>query len=125
MESVMMSAWSDFAKHGDPSLNLPIAWPAYNSENRSFVRLDKNDLLRSDTETHDLRSMLEEMMTSEIPSDVEKCLIALESFLNIGDSDISALATLNNGSCNEIEVFYDIESIKGYYLSRFGPIETD
>ena len=125
MESVMMSAWSDFAKHGDPSLNLPIAWPAYNSKNRSFVRLDKNDLLRSDTETHDLRSMLEEMMTSEIPSDVEKCLIALESFLNIGDSDIPALATLNNGSCNEIEVFYDIESIKGYYLSRFGPIETD
>ena len=125
MESVMMSAWSDFAKHGDPSFNLPIAWPAYNSKNRSFVRLDKNDLLRSDTETHDLRSMLEEMMTSEIPSDVEKCLIALESFLNIGDSDISALATLNNGSCNEIEVFYDIESIKGYYLSRFGSIETD
>ena len=125
MESVMMSAWSDFAKHGDPSLNLPIAWPAYNSENRSFVRLDKNDLLRSDTETHDLRSMLEEMMTSEIPSDVEKCLIALESFLNIGDSDIPALATLNNGSCNEIEVFYDIESIKRYYLSRFGSIETD
>ena len=125
MESTMMSAWSDFAKHGDPSLNLPIAWPAYNSENRSFVRLDKNDLLRSDTETHDLRSMLEEMMTSEIPSDVEKCLIALESFLNIGDSDIPALATLNNGSCNEIEVFYDIESIKRYYLSRFGSIETD
>ena len=125
MESVMMSAWSDFAKHGDPSLNLPIAWPAYNSKNRSFVRLDKNDLLRSDTETHDLRSMLEEMMTSEIPSDVEKCLIALESFLNIGDSDIPALATLNNGSCNEIEVFYDIESIKRYYLSRFGSIETD
>ena len=125
MESVMMSAWSDFAKHGDPSFNLPIAWPAYNSKNRSFVRLDKNDLLRSDTETHDLRSMLEEMMTSEIPSDVEKCLIALESFLNIGDSDIPALATLNNGSCNEIEVFYDIESIKGYYLSRFGSIETD
>jgi para-nitrobenzyl esterase len=125
MESTMMSAWSDFAKHGDPSLNLSIAWPAYNSENRSFVRLDKNDLLRSDTETHDLRSMLEEMMTSEIPSDVEKCLIALESFLNIGDSDIPALATLNNGSCNEIEVFYDIESIKRYYLSRFGSIETD
>ncbi len=125
MESVMMSAWSDFAKHGDPSINLPIAWPAYNSENRSFVRLDKNDLLRSDTETHDLRSMLEAMMTSEIPSDLEKCLIALESFLNIGDSDIPALATLNNGSCNEIDVFYDIDSIKQYYLSRFGSIETD
>ena len=125
MESVMMSAWSDFAKHGDPSLNLPIAWPPYNGENRSFVRLDKNDLLRSDTETHDLRSMLEEMMMSEIPSDTEKCLIALESFLNIGDSDISSLETLNSGRCNEIEVFYDIESIKRYYLSRFGSIETD
>ena len=125
MESVMMSAWSDFAKHGDPSLNLPIAWPPYNGENRSFVRLDKNDLLRSDTETHDLRSMLEEMMMSEIPSDTEKCLIALESFLNIGDSDISSLETLNSGRCNEIEVFYDIQSIKRYYLSRFGSIETD
>ena len=125
MESVMMSAWSDFAKHGDPSLNLPISWPNYDSKNKSFIRLDKNDLIRIDNELHDLRSMLEEMMTSDIPSDLEKCLIALESLLNFGDSDISSLGSLNNGSCDKVKVFDDLESIKRYYSSYFGPIDTD
>ena len=125
MESVMMSAWSDFAKHGDPSLSLPMSWPTYDSKNKSFIRLDKNDLIRIDNELHDLRSMLEEMMTSDIPSDLEKCLIALESLLNFGDSDISSLGSLNNGSCDKVKVFDDLESIKRYYFSYFGPIDTD
>ena len=125
MESVMMSAWSDFAKYGDPSPNLPISWPAYDGKEKSFIRLDKNDLLRIDKETHTLRSMLEEMMTSSIPSKVERCLIALESLLNIGESEISSLYSFNSGSCSEIEVFDDVESIKRYYMSHFGPIETN
>ncbi|GIR40645.1 MAG: hypothetical protein CM15mP51_14250 [Porticoccaceae bacterium] len=99
MEETMMSAWADFAKTANPSASIPVVWPMYNEQSATFMRLDRNDLLRTDSEKYTLDSLLEEVLSKPEATQLEKCLMVWESLVNIGDVYLEPLETLEGDVC--------------------------
>ena len=122
MESTIMSAWSNFSKNGTPDSDLPLDWPAFGSSDPIFLHLDKDDLLRTATEKDSMDSLLEKVRLSDVPSDLQKCMIIWESLINIGDPDLDSLASWENGLCDGFDMLQEQKDIQKRLIAQYGTI---
>ena len=124
MEETMMSAWADFAKTANPSASIPVVWPMYNEQNPTFMRLDRNDLLRTDSEKYTLDSLLEEVLSKPEATQLEKCLMVWESLVNIGDVHLELLETLGGGTCAKYDLLAEQQKIRDFFVENFGSVSA-
>ncbi|MDG0969185.1 MAG: carboxylesterase family protein [Porticoccaceae bacterium] len=124
MERTMMGAWGSFARNGDPDVVLPLKWTRFTSQNPAYLHLDKDELLKMDTELHSLQSLLDSISIDIIPSDLEKCLIVWESLVNVGDPDIVAFNQWNESACRDIDIRRKQQDINEALRVEFGSISV-
>ena len=124
MEETMMSAWADFAKTANPSESIPVVWPMFNEKDSTFMRLDKKDLLRTDSEKYVLDSLLEEVLSKPEATQLEKCLMVWESLVNIGDVNLGPLKTLGGGVCVKYDLLAEQQKIRDFFVENFGSVSA-
>ena len=84
----MMKFWSNFAKNGSPGISSnSILWEPYdlNSNNPSFIILDKKSELRMSSDSLSFKSLAEELYKDTRVNELEKCVILLQMFTFVGD----------------------------------------
>ena len=124
MERTMMNAWGSFARNGDPDVVLPLNWTRFTTQNPAYLHLDKDELLKMDTELYSLQSLLDSISIDTIPSDLEKCLIVWESLVNVGDPDIVAFNQWNESACRDIDIRRKQQDINEALRVEFGSISV-
>ena len=122
MEATIMSAWSNFALSGTPDSGLNIRWDKFTSSAPTYVHLDKDDLLRSDTEAYSMGSLLDSLSEHPVPTALEKCLIVWESLINVGDPDLEAVQEWNNGFCSSFDLAQEQRDIQNRLIAEYGSI---
>ena len=84
----MMKFWSNFAKNGSPGISSnSILWEPYdlNSNNPSFIILDKKSELKMSSDSLSFKSLAEELYKDARVNELEKCVILLQMFTFVGD----------------------------------------
>ena len=102
MQSTMMSAWASFARDGSPDTRKEVVWKKFNSLERPFIKLDKDESLAMDQDNLSIQNILENIKLSSVGTVIEKCLLAREIIENIGDPLESEYAGWNQGLCNPV-----------------------
>ncbi len=124
METSIMGAWSNFALAATPALDLAISWDRFTTLAPTYVHLDKDDLLRSDTEIHSMGSLLDTLADNRVPTELEKCLIVWESLVNVGDPELEAIGDWNNGSCVRFDLLQEQKNIQSRLIAEFGSVSV-
>jgi para-nitrobenzyl esterase len=124
METSIMGAWSNFALAATPALDLAISWDRFTTLAPTYVHLDKDELLRSDTEIHSMGSLLDTLADNRVPTELEKCLIVWESLVNVGDPELEAIGDWNNGSCVRFDLLQEQKNIQSRLIAEFGSVSV-
>ncbi len=122
MESTMMSAWSNFAKTAIPDTGKGVKWLPFTSAAPAYLHLDKDDLLRMDSEVETIESLLAALAVHRAPTDYERCFIAWETYNNVGDPDPQAYLEWNNGLCVDVDMRAEQRALATRLLEEFGSI---
>lgn len=122
MESTMMSAWSNFAKTATPDTGKGVKWQPFTSAAPAYLHLDKDDLLRMDSEVETIESLLAALAVHRAPTDYERCFIAWETYNNVGDPDPQAYLEWNNGLCVDVDMRAEQRALATRLLEEFGSI---
>ena len=105
MQDTMMNAWATFAKTGVPKTGKDIEWEKFDSKNRKFLKLDSDEHLSLDREMLSLEFILGNLRISPTGNLLEKCLLAEETFFNIGDRMDDEFLEWNNAVCKQFDMF--------------------
>lgn len=124
MEDSMMGAWTAFAKTAQPDLGKPVQWQRFSAASPAYLHLDKDDLLRMSTETETLGSLLADMAASTVPTDLERCYMAWETFINVGDPDPQSYTAWNQGLCSQVDMRSEQRAIAIQLIEEHGSISV-
>jgi para-nitrobenzyl esterase len=120
MQRTMMNIWGDFASTAAPDKSLAFQWQAYKSDDKAYVRLDKDEFLALDTETQTLDSLLARVAADDHASHSEKCILVWETLINIGDRDIPRYKAWNNGQCAAFDARTVQNKIAETLIQKYG-----
>ena len=120
MQRTVMNIWGDFAQSATPDKSLPFQWQAYNSADKAYVHLDKDEFLALDFETQSLDSLLERVVANNAASHAEKCILVWETLINIGDADIPRYKAWNNGQCAKFDARAEQDKIAAELIRQYG-----
>ena len=120
MQRTVMNIWADFAESATPDKSLPFQWQAYNSADKAYVHLDKDEFLALDFETQSLDSLLERVVANNAASHAEKCILVWETLINIGDADIPRYKAWNNGQCAKFDARAEQDKIAAELIRQYG-----
>ena len=124
MQSSMMSAWSNFAKHGIPDTETTVTWQPFSASSPNYLRLDRNDLLRMDREIESIESLLDVVAGSPVLTDYQRCYIAWETYNNVARSDPQAYAQWNGGLCSAIDMRYEQRALADKLIAQYGSVDV-
>ena len=124
MQSTMMSAWASFARDGLPDTRKKVAWKKFNSLDRYFIKLDKDESLAMDQDNLSIQNILENIKLSSVGTVIEKCLLAREIIENIGDPLESEYAQWNQGVCNQFDVNFERKKIENQLIAEYGSVSV-
>jgi len=120
MQRTVMNIWADFAESATPDKSLPFQWQAYNSADKAYVHLDKDEFLALDFETQTLDSLLASVASFSDASYAEKCILVWETLINIGDADIPGYKSWNNGQCATFDARAEQDKIAKKLIEKYG-----
>ncbi|MGB0450301.1 MAG: carboxylesterase/lipase family protein [Porticoccaceae bacterium] len=120
MQRTVMNIWGDFALSATPDKSLPFQWQAYNSADKAYVHLDKDEFLALDFETETLDSLLASVASFSDASYAEKCILVWETLINIGDADIARYNSWNNGQCANFDARAEQNKIAEKLIEKYG-----
>jgi para-nitrobenzyl esterase len=120
MQNTIMNIWGDFAGSATPDKSLPFQWQAYNSADKAYVHLDKDEFLALDFETETLDSLLKKVANFSDASYAEKCILVWETLINIGDADIAGYKSWNNGQCAKFDARAEQNKIAKKLIEKYG-----
>jgi len=120
MQRTVMNVWGDFAQSATPDKSLSFDWQAYNSADKAYVHLDKDEFLALDFETQTLDSLLEAVVSFNGASHSEKCILVWETLINIGDADIPRYQSWNNGQCAAFDARAEQDKIAKKLIDKYG-----
>ena len=124
MEETFLSAWSNFAKKGEPIIeNAKVQWEKYTSSEQAFMVLDNLNQLRSISDKKNMDDILS-FANTNVATDLEKCLLVRETVINIGDPNVSLLNNWNNGSCNRFDLEFELRKIEDDLISKYGQVSV-
>jgi len=120
MQRTVMNIWGNFAQSAKPDKSLPFHWQAYNSADKAYVHLDKDEFLALDFETQTLDSLLDSVASFSDASYAEKCILVWETLINIGDADIPRYQSWNNGQCAKFDARAEQDKIAEKLIEKYG-----
>ena len=120
MQRTVMNIWGDFAALATPDKSLPFKWQPYNSVDKAFIRLDKDEHLALDFETQTLDSLLARVAADDHATYAEKCIMVWETLINIGDPDIPRYKTWNNSQCQSFDARAVQDKIASDLIQKYG-----
>jgi para-nitrobenzyl esterase len=120
MQRTVMNIWGDFAQSATPDKSLPFPWQAYNSTDKAYVHLDKDEFLALDFETQTLDSLLASVASFSDASYSEKCILVWETLINIGDADVPRYKAWNNGQCAAFDARAEQDRIAEKLIEKYG-----
>ena len=124
MEETFLSAWSNFAKKGEPIIdNANVQWEKYTSSKQAFMVLDNLNHLRSISDKKNMDDILS-FANTNVATDLEKCILVRETVINIGDPNVSLLNNWNNGSCNKFDLEFELRKIEDDLISKYGQVSV-
>ncbi|MDA9021747.1 carboxylesterase family protein [Gammaproteobacteria bacterium] len=124
MQSTMMNAWASFARDGSPDIRKEFVWKKFNSIERSFIKLDKDESLAMDQDNLSIQSILENIKLSSVGTVIEKCLLAREVIENIGDPLEAEYIRWNKGVCNQFDVNLERQKIDNQLIAKYGSVSV-
>ena len=124
MELTMMNSWASFAKNGAPSTGQNIPWKKFNSKQRYFMKLDKNDSLEMQQDELSIKYILANIESSPVGTLLEKCLLARETIENIGDLLESEYTQWNQGACNQFDINLERQKIEDQLIAQYGSVSV-
>ena len=120
MQETMMNAWASFAKTGVPNTGKDVQWKKFNSKDRAFMKLDSDKYLSLDKEMLSLEFILENLRLSPEGTLLEKCLLAEETFFNIGDPLEDEFNKWNEGACKQFDMDFERKKIETDLIEEYG-----
>jgi len=123
MQETMMNAWASFAKNGVPDTGK-LEWSRFTSKERAFLKLDSNENLSMDKEMLSLEYILGNVRLSPIGTLLEKCLLAKETFDNIGNPLPKDYSSWNQGACNQFNVNKERKKINDDLIAEYGSVSV-
>jgi para-nitrobenzyl esterase len=120
MQETMMQAWTSFAKTGTPNTGKSQEWKKFNSKDRAFMKLDSDNYLSLDKEMLSIEFILENLRLSPEGTLLEKCLLAEETFFNIGDPLEDEFNKWNEGACKQFDMDFERKKIETDLIAEFG-----
>jgi len=104
MTQRMMTAWSNFARGGDPGVVDGKVWPEYTPRAPHVMVLDSGDALRVDARGVSLSELLQEAAQPDAPlTATERCILVWEMLTNIGEPYYGRYRRWNNGECAGVD----------------------
>ena len=120
MKETMMNAWTSFAKTGIPNTGKSLQWKKFNSRDRVFMKLDSDEQLSLDKEMLSLEFIMGNLKLSPVGTLLEKCLLAEETFFNIGDRLDDEFNKWNQGVCKQFDMDFERKKIETDLIKEFG-----
>ena len=120
MQDTMMNAWATFAKTGIPKTGKGIEWEKFDSKNRKFLKLDSDEYLSLDREMLSIEFILENLRISPTGNLLEKCLLAEETFFNIGDRMDEEFLEWNSAVCRQFDMHQERKKIETNLIKEYG-----
>ena len=120
MQETMMNAWASFAKTGVPNTGKDVQWKKFNSKDRAFMKLDSDKYLSLDKEMLSIEFILENLRLSPEGTLLEKCLLAEETFFNIGDPLEDEFNKWNEGACKQFDMDFERKKIETDLIEEYG-----
>jgi len=101
----MMNFWTDFAKNGVPGKSSSdIIWSKYNPEtDKSILHIDEKKNLRIDDLDLSMEELVNEILSSQIIDNEEKCILLYETTNYIGDNSFDIFVKDVNFNCSRNE----------------------
>jgi para-nitrobenzyl esterase len=124
MQETMMNAWASFAKSGVPSTGKKLEWSRFTSNERAFLKLDSNENLSMDKEMLSLKYILGNVRLSPVGTLLEKCLLARETFDNIGNPLPKDYSSWNQGACNQFNINKERKKINDDLIAEYGSVSV-
>jgi len=124
MQETMMNAWASFAKNGVPDVGKKLEWSRFTSKERAFLKLDSNESLSMDKEMLSLKYILGNVRLSPVGTLLEKCLLAKETFDNIGNPLPKDYSSWNQGACNQFNINKERKKINDDLISEYGSVSV-
>ena len=120
MEKTMMNAWASFAKTGVPKTGKGFDWKKFDSKNRQFLKLDSDKYLSMDKDMLSLEFILGNLRLSPTGTLLEKCLLAEETFFNIGDRMDKEFLEWDNAVCKQFDMYQERKKIETDLIKEYG-----
>ncbi len=101
----MMNFWTEFAKNGAPGKSSNgIFWSKYNPEiDKNIIHIDEKRNLRIDSLDLSMQKLVNEILSSEIIDNEERCILLYETTNYIGDNSFDDFVRDINFSCTREE----------------------
>ena len=117
-----MSAWGSFAREGAPRLPNKIDWPRYEASQPAFMTLDSGDALALSGDVPTLATLLDRVSSSQVVSELERCLLVWELLTAVGTPDYDAYATWESGRCAAIDAPQEQRVIREALEAEYGSV---
>ena len=120
MQDTVMNAWASFAKTGVPKTGKGFDWEKFDSKDRKFLKLDSDKYLSMDKDMLSLEFILGNLRLSPTGTLLEKCLLAEETFFNIGDQMDKEFLEWDNAVCKQFDMYQERKKIEIYLITAHG-----
>tara|TARA_B100000575_G_scaffold102126_1_gene81403 strand:- start:4025 stop:5866 length:1842 start_codon:yes stop_codon:yes gene_type:complete len=120
MQDTIMNAWTSFAKTGVPKTGKDLDWEKFDSKKRKFLKLDSDKYLSMDKDMLSLELILGNLRLSPVGNLLEKCLLAEETFFNIGDRMDEEFLKWDNAICKQFDMYQERKKIETDLIKEYG-----
>ncbi len=122
MTDTMMAAWGAFAKAGSPVLPRGLEWPLYDAARPAFVTLDVGDALGVSDDVPSREELLDQVASTSVVSELERCLLAWEMVTAVGDPDYGLYTRWQDGKCANVDAVAEKRRIQDELKSKYGSV---
>jgi len=120
LTDIMMTAWGNFARTGQPGAVAGKGWPPFLAEAPHTMVLDGVADIRVDMASPTLGQLLREIEAPSSLDSAERCLLMWEMVTNIGQPLYDDYARWNNGECAEFDVRGTKATIENALIETYG-----
>jgi len=120
LTDVMMTAWGNFARTGNPGEVRGKPWPMFTDRAPHTVLFDSPGGEWLIAEGPTLEGLLREAAEPSMLTGLERCLLVWELVTNIGDPAYQEYARWDDGACREVDARAEKARISGELAQEYG-----
>ena len=120
MTDIMMTAWGNFARDGQPGAVKGDAWAPYVSHAPHYMVLDSLGAHELRADAASMEAIFAEVADTDLMTADERCILAWELATALADPAYSAYRRWNGGECADVDVRALRKSIREALEAEFG-----